>query len=129
MFANMSIFDEFYFTFFQHFKPNLKSRANTVALIYISVLQSSILLLLGVFFAAFFSQMHLDTMDSDKAWTLFVLVSVLIYLKNWLQFSGRKRTVIKAKLIKRKTKGYNIWLLFLLPICCVALSLILLQVL
>ena len=125
----MSLFDQFYFNVFNYYKAKLKKRSITIAVLYITVLQLSIILLLGVFFAAFFRQMNVDTMKPDKAWVLFSIVSILIYFKNWIQFSGRKRSVMNAKLSKRKSKHFNIWLLWLLPICCIALSIILMQVL
>ncbi len=125
----MSLSDQFFFNVFNQYKVKFKRRANTLAVLYISCLQISLLLLLGVFFAAFFRQLNVDTMSSDKAWILFAFVSILIYFKNWIQYSGRKRSVMSARLTKRKTTSYNIWLLWLLPICCISLSIILMQVL
>lgn len=125
----MTVFDQFYFNVFNHYKDRYKRRANTFAVFYISFFQLSIVLVLGVFFAAFFNQMHVDTISSQKAWTLFIITSFIFYFKNWIQYSGRKRSVMNAKLNRSKSKQYNIWLLWLLPICCIALSIILLQVL
>ncbi|RZV65899.1 MAG: hypothetical protein EX254_04515 [Flavobacteriaceae bacterium] len=64
-------------------------------------------------------------MSSDKAWALFFLLSVIIYFKNWMQYSGKRRNVMNAKMSNRKTKKHSIWLLMLLPIACVALSVVL----
>ncbi len=125
----MTVFDQFYFNVFNHYKARYKRRANTLAVFYISFLQLSIILVLGVFFAAFFNQMNVDTISSQKAWTLFIITSFIVYFKNWIQYSGRKRSVMNAKLNRNKSRQYNIWLLWLLPICCITLSIILLQVL
>ena len=125
----MSLFDQLFFNVFNHYKVKYKRRANTLASLYVSILQISLIFLLGVFFAAFFRQMNVDTMSPDKAWVLFVITSILIYFKNWIQFSGRKRSVINAKLSKRKTRSHNIWLLWILPICCIILSILLLNIL
>lgn len=125
----MTVFDQFYFNVFNHYKARYKRRANTLAVFYISFLQLSIILVLGVFFAAFFNQMNVDTISSQKAWTLFIITSFILYFKNWIQYSGRKRSVMNAKLNRNKSRQYNIWLLWLLPICCITLSIILLQVL
>ena len=125
----MTVFDQFYFNVFNHYKARYKRRANTLAVFYISFLQLSIILVLGVFFAAFFNQMNVDTISSQKAWTLFIITSFIVYFKNWIQYSGRKRSVMNAKLNRNKSRQYNIWLLWLLPLCCIALSVILLQVL
>lgn len=124
----MTAFDIFFFNIFNHYKKRFKKRAVTLAVFYISLLQASLILLLGVFSCAFFKQLNVNTVSSGNAWTLFVIVSILIYFKNWIQSSGRKRSVMNAKLSKNKSKKYNILLLWLLPISTIALSIILLQV-
>ncbi len=125
----MSIFDSLFFNVFNHYKAKHKKRSITFAVLYLTLLQLSIILVLGVFFAAFFNQMNIDTMSSDKGWALFIVTSFIVYFKNWIQNSGRKRSVMNAKLSKRKSRHYNIWLLWLLPICLIALSILLMQVL
>jgi hypothetical protein len=84
-------------------------------------------LLLGVFFAVFLNQMHVETMSSSKGWTLFVMAIFVLYFKNWMNYSGKKRRILNAKSTIKKTQNYNIWLLWLLPFGCIALSIILLQ--
>jgi len=66
-------------------------------------------------------------MSSEKAWTLFSIAILLNHFKNWIQFSGKKRNIMKAKSIKSKSNSHNIWLLWLLPFGCIAVSLILLK--
>ena len=122
----MTVFDQFALSIFNFYKPRFKRRANTIAVFYISLLQSSIILLLGVFFATFFRQMKVNTMSSSKAWTLFVIAVILIYFKNWMGFSGKKRLVLNAKRTKRKFQEHNIWILWLLPPACIILSILLL---
>lgn len=123
----MTVFDQFALSVFNHYKPKLKQKASSVTIFYLSFLQISLLLLLGVFFGAFFKQMKLDTMSSEKAWTLFIIASIFIYFKNWMGFSGKKRNVLNAKRSKKNVQEYNIWLLWLLPFACIALSIVLLQ--
>lgn len=125
----MTVFDSLFFNVFNHYKIKYKKRSITFSVLYITILQLSILLVLGVFFATFFSQMNVDTLSSEKAWALFIITSVIIYFKNWIQYSGRKRSILNAKLSKSKSKLYNIWLLWLLPISLIALSIVLMQVL
>ena len=123
----MTTFDSLFFRFFQHYKTKKSKKANGIATFYITVLQCSLLLLLGVFFAGFFRQMHVDTMSATKAWTLFALVAIFIYFKNWMQYGGRKRKVLNAKIIKNKKLSYNIWFLWLLPIAILGLTYVLFQ--
>jgi len=123
----MTTFDALFFRFFNHYKTQKSKKANSIATFYITFLQSSLLLLLGVFFAGFFRQMRVDTMSSGKAWTLFALTVVFVYFKNWMQYGGRKRKVLNAKILKKKKVGYNIWLLWLLPVVILGLTFVLFQ--
>jgi len=84
-------------------------------------------LLLGAFFSAFLNQMKVNTMSSTKAWILFSIACVIIYFKNWVQFTGKKRSVLNAKMTKSKSHQYAIWILILLPIGCIALAILLLK--
>jgi len=122
----MTIFDQFALNIFNHYKPRFKRKANAIAVFYMSLLQCSLLLLLGVFFSEFFKQMKVETMSSSNAWTLFVITSVIIYFKNWMVYSGKRRLVVNAK-SKKKYGSYNIWVLWLLPLGCIALSVLLLD--
>ena len=123
----MTLFDKFFFSVFKYYKDAQNKKANTIATVYISVLQSALILLFGVFFAGFFKQMNVNTLSQDKAITLFVLVCVFIFFKNWMQYAGRKRKVLNAKMLKSKSLGYNIWLIWLIPLVCLGLSFIIYQ--
>ncbi len=123
----MSIFDTFFFNIFQYYKTKKSKKAIKIAMFYVSFLQCSLLLLLGVFFAGFFRQMHVDTMSSSKAWTLFVLLVVAVFFKNWMQYSGKKRNLLNAKMLKKRKQTYNIWILWLLPIIVLGLTYVLFQ--
>ncbi|GAA3558214.1 hypothetical protein [Snuella lapsa] len=123
----MTTFDTLFFHFFQYYKNKKNKKANSIAIFYISVLQIALVLLLGIFFAGFSRQMHMNTMSSDKAWTLFAIMGIFVYFKNWIQYSGRKRKVLNAKNLKNKKLTYNIWLLWFLPIVVLALAFVLYQ--
>jgi len=123
----MTVFDWFFYYMFSRFKTRYKQKANTIALLYTSVLQIALVFLLGCFFAAFFSQLHVDAMSKDKAWVLFIMVSLAIHFKNWITYNGNTRKVMNAKFNKKKAPKYNFGLLFALPIICVAMGLLLLQ--
>lgn len=69
----------------------------------------------------------MDTMSSDKAWTLFILVVAFFYFKNWMQYGGRKQKVLNAKMLKKKKLSYNIWLLWFFPIAILGLTYVLFQ--
>lgn len=123
----MTVFDQFYYSIFSFYKKRYKQKANTLALVYVSVLQISLVFLLGCFFAAFFNQMHANVMSSNNAWALFIIASIGIHFKNWMQYTGKKRMMINAKMIKKKKPQTNIWLLWLLPIITLVLTYIVFQ--
>lgn len=123
----MTLFDSFFLNIFQYYKKKKSKKAIRMATVYISILQCSLLLLLGVFFAGFFRQMHVDTMSSSKAWILFTLLVIAIFFKNWMQYSGKKRNLLNAKRLQQKKQAYSIWILWLLPFTVLALACILFQ--
>lgn len=123
----MTIFDQLFFNSFNYYKKSLyKKNANTIAITYITLLQASLLLVLGVFFAEFFHQMHVTTMSATKAWILFIIVSVVLYFKNSIQYSGKKRKILNANQMKKT--NHSIWTLWLIPIVAVFLALLFLKV-
>lgn len=117
--------DTYYISVFNYYKKTLGKRSLKVALAYINLLELSILLVLGAFFMAFANQMKLVAMSSEKFWVLYGLVAVFIVFKNWMRYNGKKRNILNAKL---KGKSMSIYLLWLLPIGCIALAFVLLQV-
>ncbi|MFD2822719.1 hypothetical protein ACFS5M_03500 [Lacinutrix iliipiscaria] len=123
----MTLFDQLFFSVFKHYKDAKSKNANTVATVYVSVLQCALLLLLGVFFAGFFNQMQMNTISQDKAITLYILACVFIVFKNWMQYAGRKRKVLNAKMLKNKSLSYSIWLIWMLPLACLSLAAIIYQ--
>lgn len=123
----MTLFDSLYFNVFNHYKASHKSKAKTISLYYISILQITLLLLCGIFLAVFLKQMNVITMSTSKAWTLFIIASLIILFKNWMQYSGKKQNILNAKF--KKKESYNIWVLWLLPIGCITLSFLLMNVL
>ncbi|MFD2551289.1 hypothetical protein ACFSQP_05615 [Bizionia sediminis] len=123
----MSIFDSLYYTVLKYYKGKKSKKAHQIASYYISILQVAILLLLGMFFAGFFSQMHVNTLSQDQVWVLFIMAIVFIFFKNWIQYAGKKRMVLNAKMINKKSKNTPICLLWLLPVACILLAVILWQ--
>ena len=124
---SMTVFNQLFFSVYSFYKTTYKKKANTIAVFYISLLQISLVLLLGSFFAAFFNQMNVDTLTSGNAWTLFIIISIIIYFKNWMSYNGRNRMILKAKMTKKKTPQQNIILLWLLPFASTTVAIILLR--
>ena len=126
LFQHMTTFDQFFFAIFSAFKPKFKQKANSIALFYISILQIALLFVIGAFLVTFLSKMHVKTMSTSSMWTLFIIFSIIIHLKNWMKYNGKSRKVLNAKFNKSKN-SYNTSILLLLPIGCIILGLILLK--
>jgi hypothetical protein len=120
----MNFFDQLYLTIFNRFKGRYKQKANTIALYYTSILQIALLFLGGVFFIKFLEQMKVVVMSSSNTWILFVLTSLILHFKNWVNYSGRKRRVLNAKLSNKKDLGYSMLILIALTIAITALSIL-----
>lgn len=123
----MNIFDILFYNIFSYYKTTHKQRAVSIATIYVSVLQCLLLLLLGVFFAVFFRKMHVDALSKDKAWILYVLISLFLFFKNWVQYTGKRRMMVNAKMLKKKKALYNMKLLWFIPMAVLGLVYILFQ--
>ncbi|WP_179352862.1 hypothetical protein [Winogradskyella vidalii] len=117
--------DNIYITLFNHYKKAFGRKSINIALLYISVLEISIVFVLAAFFMAFAKQMKMQMMSSTKFWVLFTLVALFIVSKNWMRYNGKKRTILNAK---SKPNETSIYLLWLIPIGCFAMAFILLQV-
>ncbi|WP_179009281.1 hypothetical protein [Winogradskyella forsetii] len=117
--------DRYYITVFNHYKKAFGRRSLSIALSYINFLELSFIFVFAAFFKAFAKQMKIEVMSSTKFWVLLSLVALFIMAKNWMRYNGKKRTILNAKL---KHKQTSILLLWLLPLGCCALAIILLQV-
>lgn len=126
----MNLFDRLFFNAFNYYRIRKNRSANRIAIIYISLVHCTLLLFSGICIAMFLDAMNTNTMSSNKAWTLFIMASIILYFKNWIQYSGKKRKVLNAKVLgKQKFKpDYPIFLLWLLPTGTLAVSIILLYI-
>lgn len=122
----MTTFDTIFFSVFKHYKTTYKQKASSIAIVYVSLLQMALILVFGAFFSVFLEQMHVNTFSASKGWALYIMISVFIYFRNWIAYSGRKRNVLNAKTNKNK-QTYSIWLLWLLLLGCITLAIILLN--
>ena len=125
----MSYFNKLYLTVFSRFKSRFKQKANTIALFYVSLVEIGLTLLIGVFFIKFLDQMKVVIMSGSNAWLLFIMTALFVHFKNWVNFSGRKRRVLNAKLSNKKELQYSLFILIVLPLAIIGLSLLMLKAL
>ena len=121
------MFDHLFFSAFEAFKPKYKRSANNIAIIYISILQTLIYFIIGVFFKSMFENLSAISLSSDKIWAFVILGTIIIFFKNWIQYSGKKRKVLNSKVTRTQEKKFSIWGLILFPLGCILLLFILTQ--
>ncbi len=123
----MTFFDQLFFNSFNHYKNGIyKRKANNIAVVYITIVQASCLLVLGVFLAKFFQQMHVATMSSTNAWVLFIIAVLILYFKNWIQYNGKKRKIMNAN--QKAKSNYGIFTLWSIPVGTIILAVLFLKV-
>ncbi|WP_218846273.1 hypothetical protein [Winogradskyella ludwigii] len=120
-----SILDTYYITILNHYKKTLGKQSLTIALLYINFLELSIVLALAAFLMGFASQMKMQLMSSTKFWVLLTIIALFVIAKNWMRYNGKKRMMLNAKSRRTDTSIYLLWIL---PIGCLAIASILLQV-
>ena len=125
----MTLFDSLFFTIFNRYKAQYKKNTNKIGVIYITILQASILFVLGVFVTEFLNQMHVSTISTTKAWSLLIITTIILYFKNWMQYTGRNRQVLNAKLTKSKLETHSLTFIITFPLGCIFIALLLLKVL
>ena len=125
----MNYFNKLYLTVFSRFKSRFKQKANTIALFYVSLVEIGLTLLIGVFFIKFLDQMKVVIMSGSNAWLLFIMTALFVHFKNWVNFSGRKRRVLNAKLSNKKELQYSLFILIVLPLGIIGLLLLMLKAL
>lgn len=121
------MFDHLFFSAFEAFKPRYKRSANNLAILYISILQTLIFFIIGVFFEVFIENLNISPLSADKIWAFLILGTVIIFFKNWIQYSGKKRKVLNSKITRTQEKKTSHLGLLLFPLGCLVLLIILTQ--
>lgn len=121
------MFQNLFYAAFQHFKTIYGKNANTMAITYIALTECCVLLVLGMFFAIFLSKMHVNLPSSTDLWLIFFAACLFIFIKDWVQYSGKKRKILNTKSKHTKQNSYSLFALILLPIGSLILAAILYQ--
>lgn len=114
------MFDSLYLNVFNLYKPSLKQKANALAILYISLVQIGIYLLLMEFLMAFTKQMNLSGLSYGKFIFLIIAGCFVIYFRNWMVYTAKKRNVLKSKL--KNQSGHSTIVLWLIPVVLLSFS-------
>ena len=94
----MNLFDQFYISVYQIIKKKYRPKlAAKVARFYVSLLQIGLFLLLGIFFMKLCKQMRMNFLTTSNVWLSFVGITMVILFKNWVGYSGMKRSILFSK--------------------------------
>ena len=58
----------------------------------------------GRFFMKFSKQMKMNFLTTPNAWLLFVGITMVVLFKNWVGYSGKKRSILFSKVSKPGAK-------------------------
>lgn len=100
----MYLFDQLYVSVYQKVKKHKPKLAAKAARFYVSLFQIGLLLLVGVFFMKFSKQMKMNFLTTPNAWLLFVGITMVVLFKNWVSYSGKKRSILFSKVSKPGAK-------------------------
>ena len=120
----MDYFDRLYFNMLNEYKEIYKSKAKSIAYYYISFLQISLLILFGICLAFFLNEMNVRTMKQEKAWFVFIIAALIILFHNFIRYSGKKGKVVKANMHISKERSYGKFTLWIMPLCCLILAIL-----
>ena len=114
--------DQYYFKVLNHYKSRFKSKAQNVALFYISLLQLSIITAIFTFTVLFLDQMNQIIASKSDLWNLLGVFSIVLTFRNWFYYTGKKGILIRSKIKNTKLKESSVWTLWLMPIILLILA-------
>ncbi|MFD0861982.1 hypothetical protein ACFQ1M_07170 [Sungkyunkwania multivorans] len=127
----MNFFDQLFYKVLRYYQERARKghfkKAISKAVLYISFLQISTLLLVGLILVKLIGRSYAFSMTETNGWTLFILSSIGIYFYNTLHYNGRKRMKIKSEMIGGHKKTTQIWIYWVVPFAMQALIIIFLQ--
>jgi hypothetical protein len=105
-------------------KSKFGKKALALSFYYICIVELSFYTLLIVFFTAFATQLNMIPMQVSTAIVLLFLVTLFVFLKNYIRYNGKRRNVLNAK---SKTYKLQFWKLILAPVVCLVLAIVFFQ--
>ncbi|MBT8257583.1 MAG: hypothetical protein KJO49_03860 [Bacteroidia bacterium] len=123
----MGTFNTLFLQVYNYYRFRKVKHATRLALFYVTLVQSLLFLFTGVVLAKFLSSMHMSLMSVTTAWVLFAALVVFLYFSNWMQYTGRKQKIFRAKMSQKAYEDRPITILWLIPLLGIFLIVILLN--
>ena len=109
----MSYFDQLYSSVYFLLKSNKSKSARRFARNYVLVLKTGLTLCVLLFFIKFSEEIHLKFLSSKNAWTIFIIIFIIMTFNNWMYYNGKRHSIIISKSINSLRSKSLIYLVFI----------------
>ena len=109
----MSYFDQLYSSVYFLLKSNKSKSARRFARNYVLVLKTGLILCILLFFIKFSEEIHLKFLSSKNAWTIFIIIFIIMTFNNWMYYNGKRHSIIISKSINSLRSKSLIYLVFI----------------
>ena len=109
----MSYFDQLYSSVYFLLKSNKSKSASRFARNYVLVLKTGLTLCILLFFIKFSEEIHLKFLSSKNAWTIFIIIFIIMTFNNWIYYNGKRHSIIISKSINSLRAKSLIYLVFI----------------
>ena len=109
----MSYFDQLYSSVYFLLKSNKSKSARRFARNYVLVLKTGLTLCILLFFIKFSEEIHLKFLSSKNAWTIFIIIFIIMTFNNWMYYNGKRHSIIISKSINSLRSTSLIYLVFI----------------
>jgi len=109
----MSYFDQLYSSVYFLLKSNKSKSARRFARNYVLVLKTGLTLCILLFFIRFSEEIHLKFLSSKNAWTIFIIIFIIMTFNNWMYYNGKRHSIIISKSINSLRSKSLIYLVFI----------------
>lgn len=124
----MTLFDQLFYNSFKFYKQKSNTAsARRIAVYYITFVQLTLGLLLAIFLYVMAQRLNAGSIPLLNAIFIFTLVGFILYVKNSIQYNGKKQRILNAKLTK--VPYFSIYTLWIIPIASMLLALLFMQAL
>ena len=109
----MSYFNQLYSSVYFLLKLNRPKSARRFARNYVLVLKTGLTLCILLFFIKFSEEIHLKFLSSKNAWTIFIIIFIIMTFNNWMYYNGKRHSIIISKSINSLRSKSLIYLVFI----------------
>lgn len=122
----MTLFDQLFYNSFKFYEQKSnKANARRIAVYYITLVQLTLGLLVAIFLYIMAQRLNAGSVPLLNAMFMFLLAGFILYIKNSIQYNGKKQRILNAKLTK--VPYFSIYTLWIIPIASTLLAILFMQ--